>query len=149
MHKPSTRPPEKWLKYELLDLYGLAKIEFFRKSIRQFSRAEYASALTHLTKEIRTALREKKHSGRDAFFVTKLVRRELSILLPNVRIKTLEDIDLLQRAIQGRPETQDELCFAERISVQKFSAAVAESLLIFGVSPLRKSSNRCGVVVRD
>jgi hypothetical protein len=111
LRQPSSPSPDKWLKYEILDLYDLADIEHLRKSIRRFSRAEHATALTQLRREFQIASRDKRRTGEDAFFVAKFVPSKLSILLPNVRIRNIKDLDLLGRAIRDRSDTQDELWF--------------------------------------
>ena len=111
MREPPTPSPDKWLKYELLDLYDLANIEYLRKSIRRFSRGEHATALTQLRREFQVASLDKRRVGEDVLFVAKFVPSKLSILLPNVRIRNIKDLDLLRRAIRDRSDTKDELWF--------------------------------------
>jgi hypothetical protein len=81
--------PEKWQKYLLLEDFGLTSQEYLRQTIRRFPWDARVTMLEELRRQLSTAADE-------AFFVVKLVPRNLGHLLPNHRVYRAEDLSPLE-----------------------------------------------------
>lgn len=121
--------PLKWLKYELLDLYGLADLVYIERSIRRFRREDSSYFLSELRREIRGSGSLNTSQRLDGFFVTKLVPHRLSILLTNVRVYGLRDIPAVQRAI-SEPNSDHEEIWLCRTRADIRTLSVAGRLLV-------------------
>jgi hypothetical protein len=99
MRRPLGQTPAKWRKYELLEAYGLAKIDFLKHSIRRFPWNRQTEALAQLQQELHEVINGDE-AQEHFLFIVKFVPRELAILLPNFRIKSLSDMETLACALQ-------------------------------------------------
>jgi|SRR5882724_916100 len=117
------RPPQKWRKYELLELFGLADTEFLRQSIRRYQWSERIQVFEAVRREFE-AQAHREGVG-NSLFVVKFVPPRLAMLLPNIRIQTVEDFASLENALS----TPDDFAFQEvwfcrtAIAVGTFSVA--------------------------
>jgi hypothetical protein len=123
--KGETFLPEKWLKYEVMDLYGLARLEDIQARIHRFSPKRHSAAIGHLRRSILRSVRQ----GQDKFFVAKFVPRKLSFLLPNVRIHSLRDLNSLIRVVRERSKVEEELWFCDT-SIARDGVSVAGRISI-------------------
>lgn len=117
------RPPQKWRKYQLLELFGLADTQYLSKTIRRYPWAERFRALNAVRREFLE--RERDCEPGSHLFVVKFVPPALAMLLPNVRVQNREDFVELEKALTAGGTRQfQEIWFCRTdVAVGTFSVA--------------------------
>jgi len=123
---PSGSPPQKWLKYELLDLFGLTDIAYLRKAIHRMPRSEHAAFFSQLSEAVRTAAQQ---GSPETLFVVKFVPKRRAMMLPNVRVNCVADLQDVKRAIRDGAADYEELWFC-RTNVSTSSLSVAGRVVV-------------------
>lgn len=112
--------PYKWLKYELLDRFGLADLQFLGRTIHRFPRSESASFL----KQLRIAMTEAIEPNNDTLFVVKFVPMRSGMMLRNIRLTSIDELARLKAALQTENSNYEELWFCQtRVSLSQLSVA--------------------------
>jgi hypothetical protein len=107
--------PDKWQKYEVLEEFGLAPVDYMSKTVHRYRWEDRQYVVSEL---------ERTLESQREFCVVKLVPRRLSYLLPNYRIYTVADLEGLIKVF-ARPTRQfDEVWFCRTIiDASAFSVA--------------------------
>jgi|SRR5712671_5480145 len=119
--------PQKWRKYELLDLFGLTDIKYVRATIHRFRRDQPAAFLSQLRKAVTEASRNCEPG--EYLFVTKFVPSRLAVLLPNVRVQSMNDLETVERALREMRAEYDEIWFCYT-SLSKGCLSVGGRLMV-------------------
>jgi len=122
----SGSPPQKWLKYELLDLFGLTDIAYLRKAIHRMPRSEHAAFFSRLSQAVRAAAQQ---GSPETLFVVKFVPKRRAMMLPNVRVSCIADLQDVKRAIRDGAADYEELWFC-RTNVSTRSLSVAGRVVV-------------------
>ncbi len=121
--------PHKWLKYDVLAAFGLADINYLRKTIRRFPWSERSHAIECLREAM--ALNDG-NVGKEGsrFYVVKFVPHKLAMLLPNYRIMRLGDLAAVERAFDSVGASRYEELWFCTTDVSQGNYSVAGRILI-------------------
>jgi hypothetical protein len=117
--------PDKWLKYLLLEHFGLSSTSYLVSNIHRFRWSDRIAAI-HRLRELLT----RKENASALFYVVKYVPLRLQFMLPNRRVYTVDDL----RVVEDELLLQGNDAFAEiwfcRTEIHKDIFSVAGRILV-------------------